>query len=223
MSLLSLNSRCDANLVPAKDSRATEYTFIVEIARLRLHTTPVAFDGVALRLVAVPSTWAQRTRSSISHFRDVSILTVQRRSFLNLFQVLGSRPAWPYHPPARASISFEPPHLHSRGFQQNLFPICICYWPTSWRDSIFLHRRCHILGFDGTFTTNARNPSRMMCPSGIPNASRSRAYWQEWHRVPVSYSFDHGAIRCSSWSTNRVHYTHYPDRSTLHGANPDRP
>ncbi len=58
MSLLSLNSRCDANLVPAKDSRATEYTFIVEIARLRLHTTPVAFDGVALRLVAVPSTWA---------------------------------------------------------------------------------------------------------------------------------------------------------------------
>jgi hypothetical protein len=66
-------------VVPAEDSRATEYTVVVEIARLRLHTTPLAFDRVALRLVAVPSTWTQRTRSSISRFRDVSILTVERR------------------------------------------------------------------------------------------------------------------------------------------------
>ena len=55
-------------MVPAEDSRATEYTIVVEIARLRLHTTPLAFDCVALRLVAVPSAWQQRTRSSISRF-----------------------------------------------------------------------------------------------------------------------------------------------------------
>ena len=41
-------------MVPAEDSRATEYTIAVEIARLRLHTTPLAFDRVALRLVAIP-------------------------------------------------------------------------------------------------------------------------------------------------------------------------
>jgi hypothetical protein len=66
-------------MVPAESSRATEYTVVVEIACLRLHTTPLTFDRVALRLVAIPSTWAQRTRSSISRFRDVSTLIVRRR------------------------------------------------------------------------------------------------------------------------------------------------
>jgi ABC-type multidrug transport system ATPase subunit len=76
VSLLSCASRCDTNLVPAEGSRATEYNFVVEIARLCLHTTLLASDRVALCLVAVPSTWEQRARPSISHFWDVSIVLV---------------------------------------------------------------------------------------------------------------------------------------------------
>lgn len=145
-------------MVPAEGSRATEYTVVVEIARLRFHTNPLTFDRVALRRVAVPSTWAQRTRSSISRLRDVSITIIRRRLFLNLFQLLGYRAAWSHHTPARANIHYESPHIHSRGLQQNLFPIRICYWPTSWRDSIFLHRRSHILGFNGAFIHKLLKP-----------------------------------------------------------------
>jgi hypothetical protein len=79
------------------------------------------------------------------------------------------------------------------------------------------------LGFDGAFSTLSRNPSPMMCSLGISNELRSRIYWQEWHRVPVPCCLDHRAIRRSSWSTDRIHYAHYPDRCPLHGANPDHP
>jgi hypothetical protein len=79
------------------------------------------------------------------------------------------------------------------------------------------------LGFDGAFPTNSRNPSPMMCSLGISNALRSRIYWQEWHRVPVPYRLDHRVICRISWSTNRIHYAHHPDRCPLHGANPDHP
>ena len=75
-SSLSRAPRCDANVVPVEDSCAAEYTFTVEIARLCLHTTLLASDRVAFRLVAVPSTWAQRTRPSIPCFRDVCIFPV---------------------------------------------------------------------------------------------------------------------------------------------------
>ena len=79
VSLLSYASRCDANVVPVKDSCTTEYNSAVEITRLRLHTTLLASDRVSLRLIAVPSTWAQRAGPSISGFRDVSIFTVWNR------------------------------------------------------------------------------------------------------------------------------------------------
>ena len=116
-SLLSRAFRCDALLVPVEGSCATEYTFTVEIARLHLHTTLLAFDRVALRLIAVPPTWAQRTRPSIPCFRDVSIVSVWRQSFLILLQLLGHRLARSYHPPARASVHYESPNLHSRSFK----------------------------------------------------------------------------------------------------------
>lgn len=51
--------RCRAVLVPAEDCRATEYTLVVEITRLCLHSTVLALSRVPFGVIAVPSTGSQ--------------------------------------------------------------------------------------------------------------------------------------------------------------------
>jgi ATP-binding cassette subfamily G (WHITE) protein 2 (SNQ2) len=57
-SLLNCEIRCDTALVSVEDSRTAECTLIVEITRIRFHTTLLAFDRGLLRDVTLSTTGA---------------------------------------------------------------------------------------------------------------------------------------------------------------------